>query len=77
MITCYRTPEFNKYCREYPRGAELSLADTVVSWEAMYGPRTIRFSEDIDLAYGIPRPTENLYLGYSHVTGTLNQMQVS
>lgn len=38
---------------------------------------TIHFSEDIDLAHSILGPTENLYLDYSHVTGTLNQMQVS
>ncbi|KAI1778944.1 hypothetical protein F4818DRAFT_234762 [Hypoxylon cercidicola] len=38
MITCYRTPEFNRYCRDYPRGRSPSLADTIVSWEAVYGP---------------------------------------
>jgi hypothetical protein len=194
MITCYRTPEFNKYCREYSRGRMPSLADTVVSWEAVYGPcvdllerrvyeyrvgnfsgrlhlkvrslaerlavpesswndggnkwfsqaeemafklsetsratssqtlsglfndcsstgdtanksifvtlkavdgqpllvypmipvsagdflgifaGTIRFTEDDDLAQRIPGPTAGLFLDYSHVTGTLNQMQVS
>jgi hypothetical protein len=194
MITSYRTPEFNRYCREYPRGAEPSLVDTVESWEAAYGPLvalleqraykqrvgdfsgrlhlkvksvaerlavtesawndghnewfsneekvnfnrtttiramssqtlsslfndrsstgacrnkslfvtlrpsdsellsaysmipvstgdflgifagTIRFSEDVDLAHSIPGPTKNLYVDYSHITGTVNQMQVS
>jgi hypothetical protein len=38
MITCYRTAEFNRYCKEYPRGVEPSLVDTIVSWEAVYGP---------------------------------------
>ena len=38
MITSYRTAEFNRYCREYPRGRSPSLADTIVSWEAVYGP---------------------------------------
>ena len=38
MITCYRTAEFNRYCREYPRGRSPSLVDTILSWEAVYGP---------------------------------------
>jgi hypothetical protein len=38
---------------------------------------TILFAEDVDVARRIPAPTRNLFLDYSHVTGTLNQMQVS
>jgi hypothetical protein len=38
---------------------------------------TIRFSEDVNVIYSIPRPTRNLSLDRSKVTGTLNQMQVS
>lgn len=29
MITCYRTAEFNKYCKTYPRSSDISLVDTI------------------------------------------------
>lgn len=38
---------------------------------------TIRFSEDFDITHGIRGPLQNLWVDYSKVTGTLNQMQVS
>jgi hypothetical protein len=38
---------------------------------------TIRFTEDDNPAQRIPGPTADLFLDYSQVTGTLNQMQVS
>ncbi|KAH8706070.1 hypothetical protein BGW36DRAFT_285532 [Talaromyces proteolyticus] len=38
---------------------------------------TIRFSDDFDRLYGIRGPFEKLWLDYSQVTGTLNQMKVS
>ncbi|KAI7974218.1 hypothetical protein EIK77_004970 [Talaromyces pinophilus] len=38
---------------------------------------TIRFSDDFDNVYGIRGPLEKLWLDYSEVTGTLNQMKVS
>lgn len=37
----------------------------------------IRFSDDFDNLYGIRGPFEKLWLDYSQVTGTLNQMKVS
>jgi hypothetical protein len=37
----------------------------------------IRFTEDDNPVQRIPGPTADLFLDYSHVTGTLNQMQVS
>ena len=37
----------------------------------------IRFSEDLSATHGIRGPIDNLWLDYSQVTGTLNQMQVS
>jgi hypothetical protein len=37
----------------------------------------IRFSKDLSVTHGISGPAENLWLDYSQVTGTLNQMQVS
>src|SRR5271163_4975849 len=39
MITCYRTAEFNQYCKTYPRRSGISLVDTIVSWEKVYGPQ--------------------------------------
>jgi hypothetical protein len=36
---------------------------------------TIRFSENFNATHGIRGPAENLWLDYSQVTGTLNQMQ--
>jgi hypothetical protein len=39
--------------------------------------RIIRFSEDFNVKHGILSPVANLWLDYSQVTGTLNQMQVS
>ena len=38
---------------------------------------TIRFSERFNRTHGICGPAENLWLDYSHVTGTLNLMRVS
>ncbi|KAJ5117563.1 hypothetical protein N7448_011195 [Penicillium atrosanguineum] len=37
----------------------------------------IRFSEDLSATHGIRSPIDNIWLDYSQVTGTLNQMQVS
>lgn len=37
----------------------------------------IRFSRDLSAAHGIRGPIDNLWLDYSQVTSTLNQMQVS
>lgn len=37
----------------------------------------IRFSEDLSATHGIRGPIDNLWLDYSQVTGTLNQMKVS
>lgn len=37
----------------------------------------IRFSEDWSATHGIRGPIDNLWLDYSQVTGTLNQMLVS
>jgi hypothetical protein len=37
----------------------------------------IRFTEKFDNSYGIRGPSEKLWLDYSQVTGTLNQMKVS
>ncbi|EED14476.1 conserved hypothetical protein [Talaromyces stipitatus ATCC 10500] len=37
----------------------------------------LRFSNDFDNLYGIRGPSEKLWLDYSQVTGTLNQMKVS
>jgi hypothetical protein len=39
MITCYRTAEFNQYCKTYSRRSDISLVDTIVSWEKVYGPQ--------------------------------------
>lgn len=39
MITCYRTAEFTQYCKTYPRRSDISLVDTIVSWEKVYGPQ--------------------------------------
>jgi hypothetical protein len=39
MITCYRTAEFNQYCKTYLRRSDISLVDTIVSWEKVYGPQ--------------------------------------
>ncbi len=39
MITCYRTPEFTEYCKTYPKRSDISLVDTIVSWEKVYGPQ--------------------------------------
>ncbi|CZR52927.1 uncharacterized protein PAC_02805 [Phialocephala subalpina] len=39
MITCYRTAEFNQFCKTYPRRSDISLVDTIVSWEKVYGPQ--------------------------------------
>lgn len=39
MITCYRTTEFDEYCKTYPRRSDISLVDTIVSWEKVYGPQ--------------------------------------
>ena len=49
-------------------------AKALTSW---YEMAYIRFSEDVDLAHSIPGPTKNLYVDYLHITGTVNQMQVS
>jgi hypothetical protein len=38
---------------------------------------TIRFTPEFEPKWGIPGPRENLWLDYSQVTGTLNQMRVS
>lgn len=38
---------------------------------------TFRFSDNFDSVHGIRGPAEKLWLDYSQVTGTLNQMQVS
>lgn len=37
----------------------------------------IRFSEDLSATHGIPGPVENLWLDYSQLTGTMNQMLVA
>ena len=37
----------------------------------------IRFSEDLSAAHSIPGPVENLWLDYSQLTGTMNQMLVA
>ncbi|KAJ5449688.1 uncharacterized protein N7458_006137 [Penicillium daleae] len=37
----------------------------------------IRFSTDVSVTHGIRGPVDNLWLDYSQVTGTLNQMLVS
>ena len=39
--------------------------------------RTVRFSENSSLSHDIPGPESKLWLDYSQVTGTFNQMQVS
>jgi len=39
MITCYQTAEFNQYCKTYSRRSDISLVDTIVSWEKVYGPQ--------------------------------------
>ena len=36
-ITCYRTNEFDRYCKIYPKTKEPSLIDTIMSWEKVYG----------------------------------------
>ena len=36
MIACYRTAEFNKYCKTYLKRSDISLIDTIVSWEKAY-----------------------------------------
>jgi len=38
-ITCYRTAEFDNYCKTYPKRSDISLVDTIVSWERLYGPQ--------------------------------------
>lgn len=38
-ILFYRTKEFDKYCKEYPRKSEHTLLDTITSWEKVYGPQ--------------------------------------
>ncbi|KAJ5710990.1 hypothetical protein N7488_005146 [Penicillium malachiteum] len=37
----------------------------------------IRFSEDLSVTHGIPGPVKNLWLDYSQLTGTMNQMLVA
>jgi hypothetical protein len=39
MMTRYRTAEFNQYCKTYPKRSDISLVDTIVSWEKVYGPQ--------------------------------------
>ncbi|KAH6665603.1 hypothetical protein B0J14DRAFT_660313 [Halenospora varia] len=39
MITCYRTTKFNQYYKTYPKRSDISLVDTIVSWEKVYGPQ--------------------------------------
>jgi hypothetical protein len=39
MITYYRIAEFNQYCKTYLRKSDISLIDTIVSWEKVYGPQ--------------------------------------
>lgn len=34
----YRTKEFDSYCKGYPKTAEISLVDTIMSWETQYRP---------------------------------------
>ncbi|CRG88240.1 Proto-oncogene tyrosine-protein kinase ROS [Talaromyces islandicus] len=38
-ILFYRSKEFDKYCKEYPRKSEHTLLDTITSWEKVYGPQ--------------------------------------
>ncbi|CRG91089.1 Vacuolar protein sorting-associated protein 3 [Talaromyces islandicus] len=38
-ILFYRSKEFDKYCKEYPRKSEYTLLDTITSWEKVYGPQ--------------------------------------
>ncbi|KAE8383917.1 hypothetical protein BDV26DRAFT_277124 [Aspergillus bertholletiae] len=51
-ILFYRTKEFDTHCKEYPKTNEITLLDTVLSWEDVYGPqieqlekRAIKWSE--------------------------------
>jgi hypothetical protein len=37
-ILLYRSKEFDKYCKEYPRKSEHTLLNTITSWEKVYGP---------------------------------------
>ncbi|KAK4070954.1 hypothetical protein Purlil1_13528 [Purpureocillium lilacinum] len=37
-MLCYRTRDFDSFCSHYPVGATISLVDTVLSWEKLYGP---------------------------------------
>jgi hypothetical protein len=39
IITCYRTNEFTEYCKTYPRRLDISLVNTTISWEKVYGPQ--------------------------------------
>lgn len=38
-ILFYRTKDFDSYCKGYPKNTEVSLLDTVLSWEWVYGPQ--------------------------------------
>ena len=38
MITYYRTAGFDKYCKTYSKRSDISLIDTIVSWEGAYRP---------------------------------------
>ncbi|KAJ5938358.1 hypothetical protein N7466_001492 [Penicillium verhagenii] len=37
-VLYYRTKEFDSYCKGYPKTAEISLVDTIMSWETQYRP---------------------------------------
>ncbi|KAJ6036016.1 hypothetical protein N7540_000295 [Penicillium herquei] len=37
-VLYYRTKEFDSYCRGYPKTAEISLVDAIMSWETQYRP---------------------------------------
>ncbi|KAH6700678.1 hypothetical protein BKA61DRAFT_620970 [Leptodontidium sp. MPI-SDFR-AT-0119] len=47
MITCYRTAEFNQYCKTYSRRSDISLVDTIVSWEKVYGPQIAQLEDRV------------------------------
>ncbi|KAJ5559593.1 hypothetical protein N7513_001992 [Penicillium frequentans] len=37
-VLYYRTKEFDSYCKGYPKTAEISLVDAIMSWETQYRP---------------------------------------
>ncbi|KAJ5555971.1 hypothetical protein N7513_003613 [Penicillium frequentans] len=37
-VLYYRMKEFDNYCKGYPKTAEISLVDTIMSWETQYRP---------------------------------------